>query len=123
MPLRGSLPIWPVRRGTVGDLGMRAATALIACTLFVSLALSVAAETPARSYAGQQARSIKALSDEDIAALRNGDGMGMAKAAELNGYPGPRHVLALARELQLTDAQIKQVKEIRDQMGTAAQPL
>jgi hypothetical protein len=38
-------------------------------------------------YAGQQARTIKALSDEDIAALRKGEGMGMAKAAELNGYP------------------------------------
>jgi hypothetical protein len=34
-------------------------------------------------YAGQQARTIKALSDEDIAALRKGEGMGMAKAAEL----------------------------------------
>jgi hypothetical protein len=44
-------------------------------------------------YAGQQARSIKALSDEEIAALRKGEGMGMAKAAELNGYPGPVHVL------------------------------
>jgi len=34
-------------------------------------------------YAGQQARTVKALSDEDIAALRKGEGMGMAKAAEL----------------------------------------
>jgi len=60
------------------------------------------AESP---YAGQQSRSIKALPEGDIAALQNGDGMGMAKAAELNGYPGPRHVLALAAELHLTEAQ------------------
>ena len=46
-------------------------------------------------YAGQQARSIKSLSDDEIAALRKGEGMGMAKAAELNGYPGPAHVLQL----------------------------
>ena len=39
----------------------------------------------ANPYAGQQARMIKALSDEDIAVLRKGEGMGMAKAAELNG--------------------------------------
>jgi hypothetical protein len=31
--------------------------------------------------------------------------MGMAKAAELNGYPGPAHVLALAKPLGLTDDQ------------------
>jgi len=45
-------------------------------------------------YAGQQGRSIKALSDDDIAALRKGEGMGMAKAAELNGYPGPARATA-----------------------------
>jgi hypothetical protein len=56
-----------------------------------------------QSYAGQQTRAIKALSSEDIAALRNGEGMGMAKAAELNGYPGPAHVLALAAQLGLTE--------------------
>ena len=53
----------------------------------------LAADAP---YAGQQARAIKSLSDEDIAALLKGEGMGMAAAAELNGYPGPAHVLQLA---------------------------
>ena len=62
----------------------------------------LAADAP---YAGQQMRTIKALSDDDIAALRKGEGMGMAKAAELNGYPGPVHVLALAGQLGLTEAQ------------------
>jgi hypothetical protein len=55
----------------------------------------LAAEMFVSPYAGQQARPIKAVSDEDIAALRKGEGMGMAKAAELNGYPGPAHVLSL----------------------------
>ena len=48
----------------------------------------LAADMPASPDTGQQARTIKALSDEEIAALRNGEGLGMAKAAELNGYPG-----------------------------------
>jgi hypothetical protein len=52
---------------------------------------------PDMPYAGQQGRSIKAPSDDDIAALRKDEGMGMAKAAELNGYPGPAHVYNLPR--------------------------
>jgi Spy/CpxP family protein refolding chaperone len=78
------------------------------------------ANTP---YAGQQSRSIKALSEEDIAALQNGDGMGVAKAAELNGYPGPRHVLAMAKNLQLTEDQTNQITTLRDRMSAAARPL
>ena len=80
----------------------------------------VLAETP---YAGQQERSIKALSDEDLVALRKGEGMGMAKAAELNGYPGPRHVLQLAAQLGLTEAQRRDVQAIFDRMSAAAKPL
>jgi len=40
-------------------------------------------------YAGQETRAIKSLSSEDIAELRRGGGWGMARAAELNGVPGP----------------------------------
>jgi Spy/CpxP family protein refolding chaperone len=71
----------------------------------------------------RDARPLKALSEDDIASLRNGDGMGFAKPAELNSYPGPRHVLALARELRLTDTQAGQVTTIRDRMSAAARPL
>jgi hypothetical protein len=85
------------------------------------LALPVlAADMP---YAGQQARTIKALSDDDIAALRKGEGVGMAKAAELNGYPGPAHVLALAAQLGLTETQQREVQAIFDRMSAAAKPL
>ncbi len=56
-------------------------------------------------YAGQQTRSIKALSRGETQDLLDGKGMGLAKAAELNGYPGPMHVLELARRLQLSPAQ------------------
>ena len=56
-------------------------------------------------YAGLQQRTIKALSDEQIADLKAGRGMGLALAAELNGYPGPLHVLELKDQLQLTAEQ------------------
>ena len=74
-------------------------------------------------YAGQQTRQIKALSDEDIAALRKGEGMGYAKAAELNGYPGPKHVLDLADHLKLTADQQQKIEAIFDRMSAAAKPL
>ena len=92
---------------------------LAACTL----AVPVFADNPSIPYAGQQTRTIKALSDEDIAALRKGEGMGMAKAAELNGYPGPMHVLTLAKELKLTESQLRQVRAIFDRMSAAAKLL
>jgi hypothetical protein len=76
-----------------------------------------------RPYAGQQTRAIKALSDDEIAALRRGEGMGMAKAAELNGYPGPAHVLQLTAQLGLTDAQRRDVQAIFGRMSAAAKPL
>ena len=79
----------------------------------------LAADMP---YAGQEARTIKALSDDDIAALRKGEGMGMAKAAELNGYPGPVHVLALAAQLGLTETQQRDVRAIFERMSAAAKP-
>ena len=56
-------------------------------------------------YAGQEQRRIKSMSPEEIAALTRGEGMGFAKAAELNRYPGPKHVLELADELELSPIQ------------------
>src|SRR5262249_60258523 len=58
-------------------------------------------------YTGQEQRAIKALSDEEIRDLLEARGMGLAKAAELNSYPGPLHVLQLANERGLSDAQRK----------------
>src|SRR5438046_1329161 len=56
-------------------------------------------------YAGMQDRALKALSDQQLADLRAGRGMSLALAGELNGYPGPSHVLELADQLQLNDEQ------------------
>src|SRR5947209_48531 len=93
--------------------------ALVACLL----AGSPLADSSPSPYAGQQTRPIKALSEQDITALPNGEGMGMAKAAELNGYPGPKHVLTLVNELRLTEHQRQQVQAIFDRMSNAVRPL
>ncbi len=74
-------------------------------------------------YAGLQTREIKALSSEEIADLRGGRGMGLALAAELNGYPGPRHVLDLAGQLNLTDDQRTHIQQLFDSMKAEAVPI
>jgi hypothetical protein len=61
-------------------------------------------------YAGLEQRPIKALSAQQIADLKAGRGMGLALAAELNGFPGPLHVLELAAGLELTDEQRTKVE-------------
>lgn len=74
-------------------------------------------------YAGLQARPVKALSDQQIADLKAGRGMGLALAAELNGYPGPMHVLELASPLGLSDDQRAKVARLFDAMKREAVPL
>lgn len=69
---------------------------------------SVCAQTP---YAGMQSRHIKALSDQQIADLNLGRGMGLALAAELNSYPGPSHAIELAEPLGLSPAQRAKLHE------------
>jgi Spy/CpxP family protein refolding chaperone len=72
----------------------------------VALAAAIGLAGPAKApYAGQEQRSIKALSQQDVRDLMEGRGMGLAKAAELNGYPGPLHVLEMADRLEISDAQ------------------
>ena len=74
-------------------------------------------------YAGLQQRAIKALSDQQVADLRAGRGMGLALAGELNGYPGPMHVLELADRLQLTQDQRQRARQLFDAMKAEAVPV
>jgi Spy/CpxP family protein refolding chaperone len=78
------------------------------------------AQTP---YAGMQTRPIKALSEQQAADLGAGRGMGLALAAELNGYPGPAHVLELADQLDLSADQRAGVTRLFDSMKAEAAPL
>lgn len=80
----------------------------------LALALNAAAsDTP---YTGLQDRPIKALSAEQVEGLEAGRGMGFALAAELNGYPGPMHVLELADELELNPGQRARTQALFEEM-------
>jgi len=83
--------------------------AIAACVMLAACAASPHDHSP---YAGQQDRSIKALSEQDVAGYRTGAGMGLAKAAELNGYPGPMHSLESAKALGLTSAQQERLEAL-----------
>jgi parvulin-like peptidyl-prolyl isomerase len=74
-------------------------------------------------YSGMQTRPIKALSDQQVADLKAGRGMGLALAAELNGYPGPAHLLELADKLELTAEQRARAQELFESMRQEALPL
>jgi hypothetical protein len=82
------------------------------------------ADHPHKSkYAGEEKREIKSLSETDIEELRNGKGWGLAKAAELNGVPGPVHLLEMKEEIDLNAKQIRAIKDIYNKMKQEAIPL
>jgi len=74
-------------------------------------------------YVGQEKRIIKSLSTDDIEQLQSGKGWGLAKAAELNGMPGPSHILQMKKEIALTATQEEQIKHLYNDMKAKAIPL
>jgi len=97
------------------------ATALLC--LLGAAPLALAAEPAPSPYAGEQHREIKSLSAKEVQDLLAGRGMGLAKSAELNRYPGPAHVLELADRLGLSAAQKAQTKSVFDAMDSRARAL
>ncbi|HEY3130138.1 MAG TPA: hypothetical protein VGL91_11810 [Acidobacteriota bacterium] len=93
--------------------------AVLTLLIFIGVPLPLQAQASA-PYAGQQMRQLKALSPEDIRAYREGQGMGLAKAGELNHYPGPKHVLELAAKLNLSQQQIAHAQRTYDKMHVDA---
>ena len=91
---------------------------LVSITLAI-LVLGTGEPAPS-PYAGLEQRPIKALSPGDMESYRNGHGMGLAMAAELNSYPGPKHVLELADELQLSAEQIAATRASFERMHAEA---
>src|SRR5262245_41365728 len=75
---------------------------------------------PLSPYIGQEQQEITALSAEEVQGYLSGSGMGLAKAAELHHYPGPRHVLDLAEPLQLSAEQRQKTQSIFEEMRTEA---
>lgn len=86
----------------------------------IAASSAAVAQTP---YAGTQSRAIKALSGEQVADLTAGRGMGLALAAELNGYPGPSHVIEMADKLALTAEQRSQIETLFNSMKAEAMPI
>ena len=74
-------------------------------------------------YAGQETREIRSLSAQEVEDLLAGRGMGLARAAELNHFPGPMHVLELRDRLGLTAAQEEAVRSSFARMQAAARAL
>lgn len=71
-------------------------------------------------YTSMVARSIKALSDEQVTQLSEGRGMGLSLSAELNSYPGPLHALEMAESIGLTPDQRARLLSIKDGMSIRA---
>lgn len=84
------------------------------------LSIPVLADDSRAPYAGLESRDIATLSEGDIADLEAGRGWGFALAAELNGHPGPAHVLELAEELRLSSEQRARVVDIFEAMQADA---
>lgn len=87
---------------------------------FITVVSNAAADETHKPYQGLETREITSLSDQDIDALRSGSGWGLALPAELNGFPGPAHVLELADELGLSESQNQRVSAIFDAMRVDA---
>jgi Spy/CpxP family protein refolding chaperone len=96
---------------------------IVACAILVTVFTAAWAQHGQSSYAGQESRAIKSLSHAEIVQLLNGEGMGLAKAAELNGYPGPKHVLELAEPLKLTSTQVASTEAIFRRMSSRAKEI
>ncbi len=71
-------------------------------------------------YAGEELRAIKSLSTADLEELRRGGGWGLAKPAELNGVPGPAHLLELRDEIPLEPGQVDALQALFEEMRAAA---
>jgi Spy/CpxP family protein refolding chaperone len=85
-----------------------------AMAIAITAALALPAAAQHQPYSGQEARDIKALSAEEVKQYLSGAGMGYAKAAELNRFPGPQHTLELADQLRLSTEQRAAVKALMD---------
>ena len=97
-----------------------AASGGLALTLLTLAGGTLANEPHHAPYAGFETRAVKAVSDPQRADFLAGRGQGLALAAELNGYPGPLHVLELREDLALTPEQIASTETIFARMKQTA---
>ncbi len=89
----------------------------------IAFSAATANTQSSQPYSVMQTRDVKALSEEQIADLKAGRGMGLALAAELNGYPGPKHLLELADDIGLTGQQREKIRQLFGAMQLEAIPI
>lgn len=92
--------------------------------LFMGLAVvATSLNAQVSPYTDLQAREIKALSEEQVEGYLEGNGLSFALAGELNSYPGPRHVIDMADDLELTREQLEHTTAVFDEMHASAMEL
>lgn len=102
---------------------MRTPTTVLVTSLLLSSPVAAQHEGHGQHsspYAGQEDSGIAALSAQEVQQLREGAGMGLARAAELNHYPGPKHLLEMAEELELSADQKSAIQTIYEEMHATA---
>lgn len=94
-------------------------------TTALTVALTVAPHALAQETAdpGQHGNRHQSMQAREFRNLQQGRGMGMGRAAETNGYPGPMHVLEHAEALELTAGQIERSGELMIRVKTRAPEL
>jgi hypothetical protein len=93
--------------------------ALVLCALALPQ-VAVAQQHGHSPYVGLETREIKSLSDADLEELRRGGGWGLALPAELNGVPGPAHLLELRDDLELSEEQVAAIEDVFSEMQAEA---
>jgi hypothetical protein len=104
-------------------MNIKAAILFLILMLIPLSTFSAANPSYKSKYAGEEKREIKSLSEADIEELKNGEGWGLAKAAELNGIPGPAHLLEMKDEIHLSTEQVRVIEDLYKKMKQAAIPL
>lgn len=74
-------------------------------------------------HTSQQESPVRGLSRQEVEDLLAGRGAGYARTAELNSYPGPRHVLDLGSRLELSAEQRERTQAVFDSMQRDARRL
>jgi hypothetical protein len=90
---------------------------LLILIIFFILEIGITQES---TYTDFKERKINSLSKDQIKGYLDGRGMGMALPAELNHYPGPKHVLELGDSLNISLEQKDQIQNIFDEMHEEA---
>ena len=80
--------------------------------VFAGLAMGQQLLTQRRQHRPVQRHSLTSK----LRTCNAGRGMGLALAAELNGYPGPIHAIELAEQLHLSPDQISKLQSLFEAM-------